>query len=289
MRKKIWAASAVLMAGVMSCPFTALADSVEKPYLSLGADLNQKEKEEVLRLLDVREDSLDDYMVVEITNEDEHTYLDNYLSASVIGSRALSSVFIEKTKKGSGIDVTTKNITYCTEGMYENALTTAGISDADVVVAGPFNITGTAALVGAMRAYEEMTGEPISEESKDAATNELVVTSELASSIGDSDKAEQLLALIKEEVLSSDVKTEKGIEGVISDCEEKIQIELTEEQRQQIAELMDKISNLDLNVEKIKEQAADIYEELSKLNVNTEGIFAAIKAFLAKILSFFGF
>ena len=38
--------------------------------------------------------------------------------------------------------------------MYENALTTAGVTDATVTVAGPFNITGTAALVGAMNAYE---------------------------------------------------------------------------------------------------------------------------------------
>lgn len=82
--------------------------------------------------------------------------------------------------------------------MYENALTTAGVTDATVTVAGPFNITGTAALVGAMNAYEDMTGEDISSESKDAATNELVVTSELADQLNDSDKAEQFLALIKE-------------------------------------------------------------------------------------------
>lgn len=82
--------------------------------------------------------------------------------------------------------------------MYENALTTAGVTDATVTVAGPFNITGTAALVGAMNAYEDMTGEDISSESKDAATNELVVTSELAGQLNDSDKAEQFLALIKE-------------------------------------------------------------------------------------------
>ena len=287
MKKKIIALTTLAIAGTVLCQNPVLADGVEeKPYLSLGADLNQKEKATVLELLGVEENELDEYTVVTVTNQDEHEYLDNYLSASVIGSRALSSVLVEKTEKGDGIDVTTKNITYCTEGMYENALTTAGIEDADVVVAGPFNITGTAALVGAMNAYEDMTGETISEESKDAATNELVVTSELANELADSEKAEQFLALIKEEVLSADIKDEEDINQVIEDCEKKMQIELTDEQRQQIAELMEKINGLDLDLDVLKQQASDIYDELSKLNINTEGFFVKIQAALSQILEY---
>lgn len=288
MKRRMLTVSALAMAGIMLCQTPVFADGVEQPYLSLGADLNNQERQTVLRLLGVNEADLDNYKVVQITNADEHEYLDNYLSASVIGSRALSSVLIEKTSEGSGINVTTKNITYCTEGMYENALTTAGIADADVVVAGPFNITGTAALVGAMTAYEDMTGENITEESKDAATNELVVTSDLASSLDDSEKAEQFLALVKEEVVKSDINSVDDITQIVEDCEQKLQIELTDEQRQQIAELMEKISNLDLNVNELKEQASDIYDELSKLNLNTEGIWQTIKDFFSKILSFFG-
>ena len=259
MGRKMTALVVLALAGAMLCPAAAKADAVEQPYLSLGADLNKEEKATVLRLLGVDEAKMDQYMVVEITNADEHEYLDDYMNASVIGSRALSSVLIEKTEKGSGIEVTTKNITYCTEGMYENALTTAGITDADVTVAGPFNITGTAALVGAMNAYEDMTGENITEESKDAATNELVITSDLASALDDPDKAEQFLALVKEEVLSQDVSSVEDITAVVDDCARKIQIELTEEQKAQIAQLMEKISQLDLDVNTLKEQAADIY------------------------------
>ena len=287
MKKKIIAIAALAITGTLLCQNVVLADGVEeKPYLSLGADLNKKEKATVLELLGVEEDELDEYTVVTVTNKDEHEYLDDYLSASVIGTRALSSVLVEKTDKGDGIDVTTKNITYCTEGMYQNALTTAGIEDADVVVAGPFNITGTAALVGAMNAYEDMTGETISEESKDAATNELVVTSELAEELNDSEKAEQFLALIKEEVLSADIKDQEDINEVIGNCEQKMQIELTEEQRQQIAELMEKINGLDLDLDVLKQQASDIYDELSKLNINTEVFFAKVQAALSRILDY---
>ena len=138
--------SVVMIAGTVLPGFSVSADAVtEKSYLSLGADLTASEKEKVLELLGVDEDDLGEYTVGTVTNEEEHDYLDDYVSASVIGSRALSSVLVVTEDDGSGIDVETSNITYCTSGMYRNALATAGISDATIKVAGPFNITGTAA------------------------------------------------------------------------------------------------------------------------------------------------
>ena len=255
-KRKIITLSAIMIAGLMTFQANVSADAVEeKPYLSLGADLSKDQKSKVLELLDVDEKALDQYNIVTVTNADEHKYLDDYLDSSVIGTKALSSVLVEKRDKGEGIDVTTKNITYCTAGMYENALTTAGVTDATVTVAGPFNITGTAALVGAMNAYEDMTGEDISSESKDAATNELVVTSELADQLNDSDKAEQFLALIKEKVLSDDAKSESDINDIIDECSKDLDITVTDNQKAQIAELMQKINKLDLNVNDLKEGA----------------------------------
>ena len=136
----------------------------KKPYVSLGADLNAQERATVLELLGITEDDLKNYTVATITNQDEHDYLDAYLDKSVIGSRALSSVLVEGKTDGNGIKVTTHNISYCTTGMYQNALVTAGIKDADIVVAGPFKISGTAALVGAIKSYENMTGEKVEQE-----------------------------------------------------------------------------------------------------------------------------
>lgn len=285
-RRKLIALSAIMIAGLMTFQANVSADAVEeKPYLSLGADLTASQKSKVLALLDVDEDALDDYKIVTVTNKDEHKYLDDYLDSSVIGTRALSSVLVEKRDKGEGIDVTTKNITYCTAGMYENALTTAGVTDATVTVAGPFNITGTAALVGAMNAYEDMTGEDISSESKDAATNELVVTSELADQLNDSDKAEQFLALIKEKVLSDDAKSESDINDIIDECSKDLDITITDDQKSQIAELMQKINKLDLNVNDLKEQASKIYDKLSDMDIDTQGIFEKIKTALSSIFA----
>ena len=121
-------------------------------YIAFGQALKASEKQKVLQQFGINESDLSDYKTIEITNQEEHDYLGDYIDAKVIGSRALSSVMIVKTEKGSGIQVETKNITYCTSGMYCNALVTAGLEDAQVTVVGPFGISGTSALVGAMKA-----------------------------------------------------------------------------------------------------------------------------------------
>ena len=288
--------AAVLLALVMVLipVLPAKADSVElKPYLSLGADLTKEQKKTVLSLLDVQENELSDYEVIEITNQDEHEYLDDYVSASVIGSKALSSVRIEKVGDESGIRAETKNISYCTSGMYTNALTTAGITDAEVVVAGPFEISGTAALVGAMKAYETMTGEKVSDENADAATNELVVTGDLGQELG-VETAEKLVALTKQRVVDENVSSVGEIREIIEESAEELDVTLTEEQKEALTKLFDKIKGLDLDVDKLKQQAEEVYKKLQDLGLDVEkasGILDRITQFFEnlaeKISSFF--
>lgn len=43
---------------------------------------------------------LDKYDVVYVNNDEEHKYLDSYISKSEIGTRSLSSVLITEDKKG---------------------------------------------------------------------------------------------------------------------------------------------------------------------------------------------
>lgn len=265
---------------------TALADgvdgeSIDKPYLSLGADLKEEEKAIVLDLLGLSDTDLSGYDVITITNEDEHNYLGEYLAANVIGSRALSSVLVEKQEAGHGVVVTTKNISYCTTGMYRNALLTAGITDAEIIVAGPFSITGTAALVGAMKAYEVMTGEPISQESMDAATNELVVTGEIAENTGDSQKVEELIALVKQAVLENNLATKDDIRDAINEASRSLEINLSDEDIEKIVSLMDKINDLDLDIESLKNQAKELYDKLADIEIDTEGLSSTIGEKLA--------
>ena len=97
-------------------PADVRADA-EMPFVALGADLNSEQKKTVLELLDISEEELENDHVISVTNADEHEYLDDYLSASVIGTRALSSVAVWERENGHGVQVTTHNISYCTTGM----------------------------------------------------------------------------------------------------------------------------------------------------------------------------
>lgn len=253
----------------------AYAGSFSGGYISLGADLTDDERAKVLELFGVDEKDLDNYKVVYVTNQEEHQYLDSYISSSQIGNQAWSSVLIKEGKKGSGINVTTKNVIYCTTGMYANALATAGVEDVDVVVAGPFNVSGTAALVGALKAYSEMTGETVDEEVVDAAVDEMVTTGSLEDSTNaDNEKVEGMVAYLKEQVASGD---NKDLDQIINDAADKFEITLNEDQFNQLKALLEKLGGLHLDLGSLKSQAQAAYDtlkdmgfDISKIHIDTE-------------------
>lgn len=258
----------------------------DKPYLSLGANLSEEQRNTVLALLGVDPAELSEYDVIYTTINEEYQYLGDYLSAETIGKRSLSSVLVVKREQGNGINITTKNISYCTVGMYKNALITAGITDADMIVAGPFPISGTAALVGAMKAYSVMTGEEVSEESMDAAVNELVLTGELAESVGDSQQVEEFIAYLKQQIVEQGLKTEEEIQKAIEDAEKEFEISLSDEDMLRINELLQKISDLDLDIDALMSQAKDLYDKLAEIG-QSSGFFDKVAEFFQSIVDFF--
>ena len=284
MRKKIKQYVSMLMVMLMAISAIvfcgaekAYAGSFSGGYISLGADLTSDEKAKVLALFGVDEKDLDSYKVVYVTNQEEHQYLDSYISSSQIGNQAWSSVLITEGKKGSGINVTTKNVIYCTTGMYANALATAGVEDVNVVVAGPFNVSGTAALVGALKAYSEMTGETVDEDVVDAAVDEMVTTGSLEDGTdADNEKVEGMVAYLKELIANSDNK-DKDLDQIINDAANKFEITLNEDQFNQLKSLLEKLGGLHLDLGSLKSQAQAAYDtlkdmgfDISKIHIDTE-------------------
>ena len=246
---------------------TAQADN-SKPYLVLGADLDADQLATVLNLLGVEDPAnyQQNYNVYYTTNEEEYQYFGDYLDASVIGSKAYSSILLTPREKGQGISITTHNISYCTVEMYQNALITAGVSDVNLVVAGPTNISGTAALVSAMKAYEIMTGETLSEQSVDAANNELVLTGEVGQEIGDSTKAAELIAALKNEVFANgkDV-TDQEIQDALDRICQEMGITLDDATRQEIIDLIKKIASTDFDVAALEQQAKELFNKVENV------------------------
>lgn len=282
----------MVLALLLSCGITAFAEDGEKPILALGANLTEEQKTTVLRLLGVDPAELGQYTVLTVTNEEEHQYLDAYLSADVIGTRALSSVLIRPGQEDSGLNITTHNISYCTIDMYKNALLTAGLEDAEVTVAGPVNLSGTAALIGAVKGYEEMTGETVGDECLEAAVNEIVVTGELGDALGDSETASDIIAYIKQQIIEQGADTPEAIETIIRNAMKEFNISLSDEDVAKLVELMNKISKLDIDVDALAKQAGDLYEKLKGMGldlekIDTEKVGNFLTRFLDKIVSFF--
>lgn len=260
----------------------------DKPYLALGEDLSAEQRATVLAIMGIDASKLSDYDVVYINNSEEHQYLGSYIDSDKIGSRSLSSIVIVQREKGNGIQISTNNISYCTVGMYKNALATAGIQDADIIVAAPFAISGTAALVGVFKAYTQMTGDVIDEENIDAALHELVVTGNLEASGGDSDEIEGMIAYVKQAVVEHDLSDETEIREAIAKGCKKFNITLNDEEINEIVKVMQKISDLDLDLDKILNAAQSVYDKIS----HAEGGFWAkirelFETLLAKIKELF--
>lgn len=233
------------------------------PYISLGADLTDDQRATVLSFMGLTDADLSNYHVVYVTNAEEHAQLDNFIDPSVIGKRALSSALVKPTKSGSGISVETHNINYCTISMYRNALVTAGVENADVIIAGPFQISGTAALLGVMTAYEDMTGEELSVDAKEVAIEEMVVVGELTENLTDSQKeqVEDLINEIKATVIAEGLTNADDIKDVVLDSLDGHGVTLSDEEIETLTNLMSKIGDLDIDPTTLLTQVGDMYDK----------------------------
>ncbi len=293
--KKVWerVMAGVLVFALSLVPVSvASADSTDdsdvKGYVSFGADLTDGEKLKTMTGLGLSAVTIADYKQGTVTNQEEHKYLDSYLDSSVIGEKALSSVVVREGAQGSGIVVSTTNINYCTIEMYTNALATAGFTDVDVKVSAPVEVSGTAALVGAMKAYNSMKGEGTIDDTEiDVANNELVLTGQLSESIGQN-QATELVALIKNRVVSQGATDDGAIKKIVKAAADEVEVDLTDEQVDQLVALMKKISGLNLDISSVKSQAQSIYNQLTAMDIDPDkarGFWAKIGHFFKKLFS----
>lgn len=243
--------------------------------VALGADLSGSQRATVLSLMGLTEDDLSKCTVITITNAEEHQFLDSHIDPSVIGKRALTSVKMTKASQGSGITVTTQNVNYCTTGMYRNALLTAGVEDRDVLVVAPFPVSGTAGLIGAVRAYEASSGTKVSNDKIDGALEEMVVTGEIKEqleNVSDED-VEALVAWLKSMIATGrlDTSDEKSIRDTIAEGEKQFGVTLEESEKKQIVDLLKKLDALGINGTYLIDQAENLYKKYGSDIVSQAG------------------
>ncbi len=272
---------------VLSCGSAAFAGGILVPTQSravIGANLSEDQIAQVYQTFGVQRGSV---VELTITNAEERSYLQGYISESMIGTRSISSVYVELRQSGVSVEVTTSNVTWCSPQMYMSALATAGVTDARIIVAAPFEVSGTAALAGVYKAYEDMCGRKLDELAKSVGTQELAVTGELAAEIGalGSTAIVNELKLRLEEISKmSDDEIRRQIVQIASDYH----VTLTDKQINQLLLLVRSLGKLDVkSLHSRVEQLQEALGRVSEAKEQVVGFFQTVKNVLNSIARFF--
>ncbi|WP_243290123.1 DUF1002 domain-containing protein [Bacillus sp. FJAT-47783] len=279
MKKFILSIVAILL---FACPTISLADAaVGDVIITLGNDLTENQKEALMTEMKAPENGL----VVTVSNEEEHQYLGDYIPKAQIGTRAISSSKITIGEKGSGLEVKTNHINWVTDEMYLNALMTAGVKDATIYVTAPFDVSGTAALTGLIKAYEVSTDEAISEEVKQIANKELVETAKLGDKIG-AENASALIAKIKEQLAENGLpKDDQQLREWIEQSAKDLNITLSEQEINNLMILFNDMIDININWNQVGDQLAKTKDEISKFleSEEAQGFFQKVKEFFQSL------
>ncbi|MCH4201293.1 MAG: DUF1002 domain-containing protein [Clostridium tyrobutyricum] len=259
------------------------ADSYK--VVTLGGNLTSSQKEDMLKYFGVSRQDAD---VIEVNIDEEKKYLSDVASSDQIGTKSISCAYVEPTT-GGGLNVSTHNISWVSSSMIKNALITAGVKNANVKAAAPFTVSGTAALTGILKGYENSSsGSKIDENKKKVANDELMTTGDIGDKIG-KDKAAGLMNDIKKQVVQDKPKTEAGVKKIVENVTNNYNINLSDGDINKITSVMNKINGLNLNFGEIQGQLNGVTNQLKdKLSTpEAQGFFSkignAIKSFFANI------
>ena len=265
--KRICSVFLVLML-LLSLPLAAHAETTQSRAV-IGANLEPQQIGDVYNMFGVRK------------------YLEGYVDESLIGTRSISCVYVELLPAGSGMSVTTSNITWCTGEMYISALATAGITDARIIVAAPFEVSGTAALSGVYKAYEDMTGMKLDDLAKAVSTQELTITGDLAKEIGSMDSmsiVNELKLMLNETQKMSDQEIRQAIIEIAA----RYNVSLTDTQINQLISLCRSLEGLD--PEQLKQRVEEVQGTLQKVSdakTKVVGFAQTVKKVVDSVTGFF--
>jgi uncharacterized protein YpuA (DUF1002 family) len=249
---------------------TVITSGNQEPgiVISLGEDLNTEQRKIVRGYFNSYQNGREARLIT-VSNAEERRYLQGVIDEKLIGTRAISSAYCELLDKGSGIEVQVENITAITSFMYANALSTAGISDARVIVAAPFKVSGTAALTGIIKAFESASGKNLNENAKQTAHQEIAETSELGREIGN-DNAQKIIYEVKRKVIEDNISQPEEIKKIIIEVAANLNISLSEAQMASIISLMQKLNQLDIKISNIDEQLQNLERNIKEIKSSGE-------------------
>lgn len=243
---------------VNSMPFV-FADSSK--VVTMAADLTPQQQEAILKYFGVNDKN--EVEIVDVNNQDERHYLEGVASEAQIGRKTYSCCYIEPTESGKGVNVRTANLTYVTASMISSTLITAGVKDANVLAAAPFKVSGTGALTGCFKAFEQATGEKLDEDKKELATEEIVTTGKL----GDQYSPEVAAGMVndmKADVIKNGTSDKTQIAETINNISNNYNIKLTDDNKQELEALLAKIAEQDYKYKELEASLNHVAEGVSQ-------------------------
>lgn len=260
-RKSSLSKIAALLVGTLLVglnPIVAKADSYA--VISMANDITDAEKTQVYQYFGLAKGQAQEIV---ITNADERNALLGMVPEAQIGNKTVSSAYVNPTSSG-GIRVETQNLTWVTNSMLTNTLITLGITNADVKAYAPYAVSGTGALTGIMKAFETGSDDDkeITEEQKEVANEELVMTGQLGDSIG-KEEASAVVNEVKTQIIKDSPKTDIEIGNIITNVTNNYNVELSENDKAKMISVMSKINNLDLDYKELKDTLKVNKENLS--------------------------
>ena len=150
-------------------------------------------------------------------------------------------------------------------------------------------------MAGVYKAYEDMTGQKLVEQAKEAGTQELTVVGDLAEEIG-SEESASIVGELKQILNETAEMTDEEIRLRISEIAKSYNVSLTDAQLQQLVDLcrtLEKIENL-----RLKDRVEDVQDTLQKVSEaknsfarfveRLRNIFDAVRSFFDRVSGIVG-
>lgn len=254
-KRNLMVALLCIMCLAVSSPVPAMADGTK--VVTLGADLTQDQKNTMMNYFKADSSQV---QVITVTNQDERDLLGNYVPSEQIGTRTLSCAYVKPTQSG-GIKVRTANLNYVTCNMIATALSTAGVNNCEVVAACPYEVSGTGALTGVMKAYESASGQALDSTKKDLAAKEVVVTGNVGQQVGQ-DNATNIINQAKMQIIGDNIQNADEIYNIVNNIAVQNGITLSQDELDTIVSLLQQIAQQNYDIQEMKKTLEDIQQNL---------------------------
>ena len=145
--------------------------------------------------------------------------------------------------------------------MIATALSTAGVNNCEVVAACPYEVSGTGALTGVMKAYESASGQALDSTKKDLAAKEVVVTGNVGQQVGQ-DNATNIINQAKMQIIGDNIQNADEIYNIVNNIAVQNGITLSQDELDTIVSLLQQIAQQNYDIQEMKKTLEDIQQNL---------------------------